>query len=360
MALELQDLTSDNLHRDFVNVNLILSQGCNLSCSYCYQPEGFRKDTMMSTKVLDDTIVFMSKKIKDQKLLFVLFGGEPLLNFEAVKYAVEKYSMHRFMLVTNGLILLENPEIREWCFKHKNNLVVSFSMGSLKTRYGDKLAETVQPILDLVKHTKGDVHYVVETIDESTLKDVEYLCKTGIRNLRFNAPKQSKYAMEHKDEYIKLFQKIVDIVYSYKHVTSTLDTAFRSNIARKRQGLPTVPLGLFCGSGFHYLAVDWEGNIFPCDYFIVYPEFKIGTIYTDIDKDRIFKDIPNWNTELTKYCTDCPLGNKELCTNALCLGENYRFNHNLFKPTPEVCNLRAIESATYTYILDKYGYSKPN
>lgn len=57
---------------------LILSEGCNFNCPFCF--EGGRKN--LANKMSDETFDKILQKLKQEKAnRLVLMGGEPLTNF---------------------------------------------------------------------------------------------------------------------------------------------------------------------------------------------------------------------------------------------------------------------------------------
>ena len=342
--------------RNEANVNLILTNSCNLSCPFCYQPKEIRNSNVMSRGIADKAMLFLSREYEAKSLIVNLFGGEPFVNKDLAIYLVEKYPMFRFLATTNGLLLLENEELRNWVKKNRGNLTISFSMGALKQRFqSSELIDKTSPILEVVKNNKGDVHYVVDDpFDSFVLKHVRYLLDMGIENLRFSLPKESDKVINYKNEYIELFKKIVDICYPVKNpnLKLNLDVYCKTNIYKQVHGDTKFNFqSSFCGASFSYLAIDYKGDIYPCDYFSAYPEWKLGDIYKGLDsKNRIFEKLPGWENNIYKDCQDCVLGDVRLCPNAMCFAENFRYNKDVFKPTKTICFIREIELATYKYI----------
>jgi len=76
---------------------LLLTDGCNLGCSYCYIENGLPKDYAFS-QMSEDTaeralqlfIRSISPNVVEPKI--VLYGGEPLLNMKTLFYVVKKVS----------------------------------------------------------------------------------------------------------------------------------------------------------------------------------------------------------------------------------------------------------------------------
>jgi uncharacterized protein len=72
----------------------MISQTCNLRCSYCYGDKGKfgSEGACMTKEVAEKAIRFLvekSKIINSQYFLITFFGGEPLLNFELIKFVIE-------------------------------------------------------------------------------------------------------------------------------------------------------------------------------------------------------------------------------------------------------------------------------
>ena len=85
---------------------------CNLNCKYCYASGGNykRQNEIMSKEIVDKILEKVFSKYEKVYTVY-FFGGEPLLNFKVIKYAVEqlesKYNSSDldFRTVTNGMFL---------------------------------------------------------------------------------------------------------------------------------------------------------------------------------------------------------------------------------------------------------------
>lgn len=101
------------------NVNILyLTTKCNLNCTYCYEDlsNKVKKSTSLKDliKQVDDVL---SNEPVDNQTLFVLFGGEPTLEWDNIKsiveYTLSKKSNVFFNIETNGIkfqddLFLEN------------------------------------------------------------------------------------------------------------------------------------------------------------------------------------------------------------------------------------------------------------
>lgn len=88
-----------------INYELILTTNCNRKCSFCYI-----KQTAFSALYKDIDIFYnqiIEKEGHNSNYCISLFGGEPLLNSNCVKYAIEKFKDEncQIILYTNGDLL---------------------------------------------------------------------------------------------------------------------------------------------------------------------------------------------------------------------------------------------------------------
>ena len=117
-----------------MNITYWVTNQCNLNCKYCYVDKDIK---VMSLKVAEDTFNFVSNFIQNsiknnEKINISFHGGEPLLNFEVIKYLVEKhknqnYNNMTFMMTTNGTLF--NKEIIDYVTE---NIQISVSLDGKK------------------------------------------------------------------------------------------------------------------------------------------------------------------------------------------------------------------------------------
>ncbi|HWQ20881.1 MAG TPA: radical SAM protein [Methanotrichaceae archaeon] len=112
-------------------MELILTEGCNLACSYCFEKEmvGYEK---MSQSVARASVDLLFDYSLDEKELHIThFGGEPLLNFPMVQYVTE-YAEEKagllgksleLSMTSNGILLDES--IANYLADHKISVLLS-------------------------------------------------------------------------------------------------------------------------------------------------------------------------------------------------------------------------------------------
>lgn len=102
------------------NVNIIyLTTKCNLDCSYCYEDLKSKEQT---SETLENLIKQVDSVIDnepaDKQSLFVLFGGEPTLEWDNIKtlvtHAMKRKENLFFNLETNGIKLLNDSFFKDF------------------------------------------------------------------------------------------------------------------------------------------------------------------------------------------------------------------------------------------------------
>ena len=105
------------------NVYVVLTEACNFSCKYCFLAKALNGTTSryMSKKVAKAMLVLLQKIYEKQAFVtaptITFYGGEPLLNFQLIKYIfseienIKKTSFWpkdvRYAIITNGSLLTQ-------------------------------------------------------------------------------------------------------------------------------------------------------------------------------------------------------------------------------------------------------------
>lgn len=127
-----------SLERKIAYFSFPTVHNCNLRCKYCFADHGnnYKGNVKhLDKKLIKDIFEFMYsdfyKEYDGYRLDFVS-GGEPLLNFEALQYAIEiaeEFYMRtgkktNIFICTNGTV--DNPDI--WNFLNKYNINIGISI----------------------------------------------------------------------------------------------------------------------------------------------------------------------------------------------------------------------------------------
>ncbi|MDP4182297.1 MAG: thioether cross-link-forming SCIFF peptide maturase [Bacillota bacterium] len=335
-----------------------ISHDCNLRCKYCFASTGDfgGSRTMMSPEIGKKAIDFLIKESGSRRNLELdFFGGEPLMNFDAVKiiidYALsisEKYNKNfKFTITTNALLLKE--EYKEYINKHIQNIVLSID-GREETndrmRYRvdgtGSYKDIIGKIKDIADSRNQDNYYVRGTFTRENLdfsKDVLHLADEGFKQISVEpvvAAKDTGYDIREED-LPQLFKEYEELAHEYVkrdkegngfnffHFMIDLDQG--PCIAKRLSG---------CGSGHEYLSVTPDGDIYPCHQFVGMEEFKMGNVCEDSFERNKQNTFMKSNVYSKEECSACWA--KFYCSGG-CAANAYQFNNDINLPYKIGCEL---------------------
>lgn len=292
---------------------LLISQDCNMRCKYCFASTGDygQGRKLMSVETGKKALDFLIEKSEDRKFLEVdFFGGEPMMNFDAVKEIV-KYGRQReketgkefrFTITTNGLMM--NDEQLDFINKEMKNVVLSIDG---RKEVHDRMRPTAngKGTYDLIANNfkrfravRGDKEYYVRgTYTKYNLdfsNDVMHLYDMGFDQISVEpvmADPSQPYAITEGDlakifkEYEILAHKISEVLNSGKFIN------FFHFMIDLDQGPCAIKRLRGCGSGNEYIAISPDGDIYPCHQFVGIDKFHMGNIHDgtfDLDIKKEF------------------------------------------------------------------------
>jgi len=108
-------------------LNLLVTENCNLTCSYCQITKNTTSIKSMSVDVATKMLEYFFSNNKEDDLTINITGGEPLLNWSTVRHIIEYckpyLSRCRIVMFTNAMLMtFEKAE-----FLSKNNVFVIVS-----------------------------------------------------------------------------------------------------------------------------------------------------------------------------------------------------------------------------------------
>ncbi len=125
-----EELDNKDEENSLRKVVINVSNKCNLNCLYCYAEGGSygRKDELMKKDTFIKIVDELINKGINRIGIVSFFGGEPLLNYKLIEYAIpylkEKIAIDNIEIVTNAFLL--NREIIMNLKKYDVSLSISF------------------------------------------------------------------------------------------------------------------------------------------------------------------------------------------------------------------------------------------
>ncbi len=339
------DYLEEILNRNMQKISLQITQNCNFRCTYCTYTlcEGTQRThstKKMPLETAKKAILFLREHSINCKSVYLgIYGGEPLMEFENLKYIV-KFAQDvfngkelKFTMTTNASLL--SDEIVEFLIENKFDVVISLD-GPKKIHDKNRVfAVNGKGTFDIVKERLEHIHEfypdffkklgVNMVIDPSNdfneinslfaslniLNEVS-IQSTIVDNSYSNTPTVymddfvSNHAYHTFLAYLGEVNRINDEKLS--PITMQIPISTRDDIDRM---IPTLALrevaapGGPCMPGQVRPMVTVDGDIFPCERVSEVSEaMKIGSIESGLDMEKA-KALLNIGALTPNACRNC-------------------------------------------------------
>lgn len=329
------------------NITFIVTKDCQLACKYCYLVGKNSKERMPweVAKQAIDYILDQEEDMKEASVVWDFIGGEPFLEIDLIDRICDYlktemfrrnhhwFNSYRFSFSTNG-INYHTDKVQQFIQKNRDHLSIGITIDGTERKHdlnriykGDgrgSYADVVRNIPLWQQQFPGaGTKVTISSADLPYIKEsVLHLYSLGIHEVNINCVFEDVWQpgddLLFEEQLMKLADEIIDVGY-YKDYACSFFT--------ERLGKPldcVLQNQNWCGAG-RMLAVDAEGNFYPCTRFAQYSlrskkAWIIGNIHDGIEKNKLrpFLTLDRC-TQSPQKCIDCEVA--EGC--AWCQGENY-------------------------------------
>lgn len=355
---------------------LNVTSKCNLSCKYCYEygedriVESTTKPRFMSEETARESVDFMfAESGLSKRVHLTFFGGETLLNFKVLRYALG-YAQQRAAelgkevdasLTTNATLLRD--EIIDWMVA--NDVGVTVSMDGAREQQdalrvfsnGEGSYDVIIPRVKelLRRHNRRPIGARV-TLTKNNL-DVRSIYQhlkeeVGFWEVGF-APVttswQRDYAIQEEgfERMLEGFQAL-----SQDYLATSLEGRHHG-FSNVRDTLEEIHKGVAkaypCGAGLGLLGVATDGDVALCHRFAGSDSHKLGTVRDGVDHDKQDDYLRRHHIDNKTDCHTC-------WARSLCSGGCYHEAHTRYgsteRPNLHYCEWIRRWSAT---CLEVYG-----
>lgn len=316
----------------------VLTNACNMCCVYCQAQDSAQEKKGKMQEMTAKAAVDIALQSPNEYLTFEFQGGEPLLNFETIKYIVEyseqnkNHKQIQYSLVTNTLLL--NEEMIQ--FFKKYDVSISTSLDGCKEVHnsnrpkidGDGTYDYVSRNIKWLQSNDIQVG-AIETTTKISLKNAEKIIETyhnlGLNHLFIRPLTPLGYAKEHwaeigyePEEFLKFYKQCILILLEHNR------NGIRMSEGHARIFLKKILTGYSenymelrspCGAGIGQMAYYYDGNIYTCDEGRMVAEmgdqmFCLGNVnystYDDLMENRVCKVTCQASVlESLPGCCDC-------------------------------------------------------
>ena len=329
------------------HITFIVTKDCQLACKYCYLV-GKNSNERMPWKVAKwaiDHILDCEADMKEDSVVWDFIGGEPFLEIDLIDRICDYlktemfvrnhhwFNSYRFSFSTNG-INYHTDKVQRFIQKNHEHLSIGITIDGTERKHdlnrvykGDgrgSYADVVRNIPLWLKQFPGaGTKVTISSDDIPYIKEsVMHLYSLGIHEVNINCVFEDVWRkgddLRFEEQLMQLADAIIDGGYYEDYACSFFS---------ERLGKPldcVTQNQNWCGAG-RMLAVDAEGNFYPCTRFAQYSlrskkAWIIGNIRDGIDKNKLrpFLTLDRC-TQSPQKCIDCEVA--EGC--AWCQGENY-------------------------------------
>lgn len=348
--------------RDYIKaVCLNIIHGCNLRCKYCFADEGeyHGHKGVMSVETAKKAIDYVIKRSGPRKNIEIdLFGGEPTLIMDTIKEIIQyardneaKWNKNiRFTMTTNATLL--NDEMMEFMDKEMGNIILSLDGRKevndkvrIKVDGSGSYDDILPNIKKMIsKRTKGKTYYVRGTFTRDNVdfyEDVVSMLNEGFREISIEPvvlEDGHPLAIREEDipEIFDNYDKLYNEMARRKREGKDEFTFYHFNI--DLQGGPCVYKRISgCGSGFEYVAITPQGDVYPCHQFVGKEEYKLGSVFDDTYDAELGKKFKKAHIYNKPKCRECWA--RFYCSGG-CQANNVNFNGDMNIPYEIGCKMQ--------------------
>lgn len=349
------------------SITFIVTKDCQLACKYCYLV-GKNSNERMTWEVAKEAIDYIlgcEKEMNEESVIWDFIGGEPFLEIDLIDKICDYlktemyrrnhywFNSYRFSFSTNG-INYDSEKVQRFIEKNHNHLSVGITIDGTKRKHNlnriwkgegperGSYDDVVRNIpLWLKQFPNASTKVTISSADIPYIKEsVLHLYSLGIHEVNINCVFEDVW----KDGDDKLFEEqliqLADAIIDNEFYKEYFCSFFNEDIGRPMDC--RLENQNWCGAG-KMLAIDAEGNFYPCTRFAQYSlrnkqAVIIGNVKDGIDKDRLrpFLTLDRC-TQSTQECIDCDVA--EGC--AWCQGENYdaAATSTIFQRSTAICKM---------------------
>ena len=368
-------------HGNARNITFIVTKECQLACKYCYLV-GKNSKERMSFKIAKEAIDYIltnEKLFLEHSVIFDFIGGEPFLEIDLIDkicdyiklslYEKEHiwFNSYRFNFSTNGL-MYDDPRVQRFIQKNYQHLSIGITIDGTKRKHDlnriyknghGSYNDVVKNIpLWLKQFPNASTKVTISSEDIPYIKEsVLHLYELGITEVNINCVFENVWKEGDDTLFEEQLVSLADIIINndlYKEYTCSF---FQENIGRPLDCISQNEN--WCGAG-RMLAVDAQGNFYPCTRFAQYSlrEKKaiiIGNVKDGINTNKLrpFLTLDRC-TQSSQECIECEVA--EGC--AWCQGENYDAadTNTIYQRSMAICKMHKARVRANNYYWNRLNF----
>lgn len=380
-------------HKRIVSYTFQVTEDCSLRCKYCYQPTKVKKYmTFDVAKKAIDQMLYYAENDKEsllhysvcQGVVIEFIGGEPLLNIDLVLQIIEYFEQqlmehnspwvyfHKYSFSSNGVAFFE-PKVQEMMKKYSNLISMGITVdgnkelhdscrvfpdGSGSYDYAIKAALYLKE-----KYNEQGTKITIAPGNLPYLKDaIINMINMGFIYVHANIVFENVWTLDDAKLYYQQLKSLTDYLFENDMDDKCYIALFNDNYFNHYTFSHNMN---WCGGTGAMVAVDCDGNYYPCIRYLpnsvgfAQKPYTIGNLEDGLyqtPKDKATRDFLESITrtsQSTQECNDCPIGMG--C--AWCSGHNYQCFGTPNKRATYICQMhkaRALGNLYFWKMDEKY------
>ncbi|MEM4397753.1 MAG: radical SAM protein [Candidatus Woesearchaeota archaeon] len=313
-----------------------LTSRCNLRCDYCIYSgnyTGIRQHSKSVSGDITDSVFekaldfFEQAKHENSRLTF--YGGEPLIRFDLIKRARERFPQTT-MNLTSNLLLGE----RYVTFLVENNILLSISLDGPREihdahRHTKNYQGSFEKVMKAIEILRQDPDYfqqipfLVTLSEPHKIKEIrEFFEREFPHNpviisliepkniLRYPETYNRENMQVYSQYFLEMAREFIDAKKQGKPISAFLNSFFNPLIYslsnRELSPFPNsgkLPLQGICRATIEKLFLDSTGTFYLCEKMDGHS--SVGNIFTGIDKEKVLNLYEAYKNFRNTYCTEC-------------------------------------------------------
>lgn len=362
-------------------VTFIVTKDCQLACKYCYLV-GKNTNERMSWEVAKKAIDYIldnEQLFREKSVIWDFIGGEPFLEIDLIDRICDYikvelfrrnhhwFDSYRFSFSTNG-INYDSEKVQNFISKNREHISIGITIDGTQRKHdlnriwkGDdpergSYVDVVRNIpLWLKQFPHESTKVTISSPDIKYIKEsVIHLFNLGIRQVNINVVFEDVWQpgddVLYEQQLIQLADEIIDEGYYVNFACSF----FSEEIGKPLDSV--LENKNWCGAG-RMLAIDAQGNFYPCTRFAGYSlrtksPIIIGNINDGINQNKLrpFLSLDRL-TQSPSKCIECEIASG--C--AWCQGENYDSadTDTIYQRSTAICKMHHAHVRANNYYWNK-------
>ena len=361
------------------SITFIVTKDCQLACKYCYLV-GKNVHERMPWEVARQAVDYIldhEAEMTEESVVWDFIGGEPFLEIDLIDRICDYlktemfrrehhwFNSYRFSFSTNGINYHED-RVQRFIEKNRDHLSIGITIDGTERKHDlnrvykgsgrGSYRDVVRNIpLWLAQFPGAGTKVTISSADIPYIKEsVLHLYGLGIHEVNINCVFEDVWQEGDNRLFEEQLTALADAI-----IDGGLYEDYACSFFSEHIGKPLdcrLQNGNWCGAG-RMLAVDAEGNFYPCTRFAQYSlrskrAWIIGNVRDGIDRNKLrpFLTLDRC-TQSPQKCIDCEVASG--C--AWCQGENYdaAATPTIFQRATAICLMHKARVRANNYYWNK-------